>query len=240
MNSNMGKDGKEKKIRVIVGDKEFTSDDFEEQMRKTGVEIGAVVKTAVDSLGSLFSSASQGYNRAKQPPSAAQQQEVMRQERMRSLEKAYQKTFKKIGSQKKTGVFFTILAVFVPIVSGEFAPFAVFTGLAAYTFYTVKEEETKLQHIALEMENLHSFPPLGTDETEKIILRHAFQNNGRVYPERLAIETDFSLSQIENILKTCLGKNLATLEVDESGRLFYYFVTLDESLRNSGGSSNPT
>ena len=102
-----------------------------------------------------------------------------------------------------------------------------FTG---YKVYALTEHKRKIDHLAAECrryEEMHI--PDDKVQREKEVLRHAYNNNGRVYPERIALESDFSLSEVEHMLAICVDKHIASIELDENGRTYYYFTSLDNS-----------
>jgi hypothetical protein len=66
-------------------------------------------------------------------------------------------------------------------------------------------------------------------DIEKSVLRHAHSNKGIVYPELLAVQSDISLVDIQRVIDQCLQRSLCILELDDMGRRYYYFASLDFS-----------
>jgi len=117
-----------------------------------------------------------------------------------------------------------------------------FGGLAALNFWTTRDVEEKLRRLYGEREALGALPaaPPFPSEVEKTILRHAYERQGRVYPQMLAINSDLSLAEIEHMLNLCVDKRLASIELEEKGRTYYYFSSLDDSDPYANLSGTPT
>jgi hypothetical protein len=64
-------------------------------------------------------------------------------------------------------------------------------------------------------------PSLQTKEKE--VLLAAKKYNGKITPVEVAVESNLSVEEAEQILNKMVNKGYATLEVSESGLLFYQF-----------------
>ena len=96
-------------------------------------------------------------------------------------------------------------------------------------FYRLQAEHQEFLALAPASTPISPSAPANFVMMEKAVLRYAFEHQGKVYPELLVIESDFSLSEVEQFLKHAVEKRLATVEIDANGRAFYYFSSLDNS-----------
>ena len=65
--------------------------------------------------------------------------------------------------------------------------------------------------------------PLSRDERERLILKMARTHGGRVSVTLIAVETDMTIAQAEEILEGLVHRGYASLEVRDSGGLEYHF-----------------
>lgn len=171
--------------------------------------------------------------------------ERLREEEFRRREEAYRRIVRKMELTERRlerrkrvttlmGIFTGIWTLGWVFSDNDLGTIAlIFGGITAWQIFNVKELQGKLGKLRGEYEQFTLaantsaayYPPGG----EKTILRHAYERNGRVYPEMLAIESDFSLAEIEQMLNTCVEKHIADIEIDEKGRRYYYFSSLDNS-----------
>jgi predicted transcriptional regulator len=65
--------------------------------------------------------------------------------------------------------------------------------------------------------------PLSRDDRERLILKTARNHAGRVSVTLIAVETDMTIAQAEEILEDLVHRGYASLEVRENGGLEYHF-----------------
>ncbi len=152
-----------------------------------------------------------------------------RLEAHKKLVRTIERTEKKMESRQKAIVVFGILAVASIFLFWEMEPVMLFSGLAGYMAYSTHQTRKKLNRLTEEYHRLEQgdFPMAVGYTIERAVMQHAYSHEGKVYPELLALEADFSLSQAEQILTACVQKRLASIELDEDGRTYYYFARLD-------------
>jgi hypothetical protein len=179
--------------------------------------------------------------------------EQMRLDQQRRHEEEYYRLMRKIESterrleKKRRGfkVHSVLTAVFGLgfVFDSDLAALPViFGGLAALNLWTTRDIEAKLNRLYVEREQLGALPPARgySAEMEKTILRHAFEREGKVYPELLVVNSDLTLQEVEYVLKECVDKRLASIELDEKGRTYYYFASFDQSDPYANLSGTPT
>ncbi len=200
--------------------------------------LAEIVTSIVDAVGYA-----KEYKQHQQPASQRTSIEREREAALQRREEEYRRLVRKmevaerrIEKKKRSVAVFTIFTGIWSVAwmfadNGFGAPALIFAGLAAWQFYNVKELEQKFLRLRGEYDQFAqlntnvSYSPSG----EKAILRHAFDHKGRVYPEMLAIESDFSLAEIEQMLAMCVEKRIACIELDDKGRRYYYFSSFDNS-----------
>jgi hypothetical protein len=215
---------------------------------KAGGIVGEIVDLVMDAVDSAVESGKTAHIHYQQQrmnaPSAV---ERYREETYKRLVKKIQQTEKKLDSSKRGVVFFVIMSACfgISMIFGDAdlgVPALIFGGCAAMAAYSVRETRQKLFRLQDEHEEFLALAPpvpsaMGHRTTaaanftaiEKTVLRYAFEHQGKVYPELLVIESEFSLAEVEQYLKHASEKRIAAIENDTNGRTFYYFATLDNS-----------
>jgi hypothetical protein len=223
-----------------------------EYRTKAGGIISEIVDIVVDAVDTAMDSAKtvqQGYK--QQRANAPGAMERYREETYKRLMKKLERTEKSLEGQKKGVVFSLIMATCfgVGMIFGDGdlgVPALVFSAIAAMTAYNVRETRQKLFRLQEEHRDFLALPSASPSTStsynpgvnftamEKVVLRHAYEHQGKVYAELLVIESEYSLSEVEQFLKHATEKRIASIEVDANGRTFYYFSTLDNSDPYSG------
>jgi hypothetical protein len=234
-----------------------------EYRTKAGGIISEIIDVVVDAVDTAMDSAKiaqQSYQ--QQRVNAPGAMERYREETYKRLMKKLERTEKSLEGQKKGVVFSLIMATCfgVGMIVGDEGlgvPALVFGAIAAMAAYNVRETRQKLfrlhdehrEFLAIPSTSAFSSPsPSSFSHTssvhftlmEKVVLRHAYEHSGKVYAELLVIESEYSLSEVEQFLKHATEKRIASIEVDANGRTFYYFSTLDNSDPYSGFAPLPT
>jgi len=174
------------------------------------------------------------------------EQHRRREEDYYRLSRKIENTERRLEKKRKSFKVFTVLTGAFGVgflFDSDFAALPlIFGGLAALNFWTTRDVEEKLHRLYSEREAFGALPsaPTFSSEMEKTILRHAYERQGRVYPQMLAINSDLSLAEIEQMLNLCVDKRLASIELDEKGRTYYYFSSLDDSDPYANLSGTPT
>lgn len=155
--------------------------------------------------------------------------DIERRDALKRLEKIE----RKISKHEKMSVIFAIVAFVCMIANGIFDWTVIgFAIGSASMFYGLKDLKLKRDFLLKEFSSsaMDTVIPDGINTTtaEKIILKHAHAKKGKVYPEILAVESDLSLNEIEKMLRSCVDKHLATIELDKNGRTYYYFSSFDD------------
>lgn len=224
-----------------------------EYRTKAGGIIGEIIDIVVDAVDTAMDSAKTAQEQYKQQrANAPSAMERYREETYKRLMKKLERTEKSLEGQKKGVVFSLIMASCfgIAMIFGDAdfgVPALVFSAFAAMTAYNVRETRQKLFRLQAEHQDFLAIPssssaspsiPQGINfaQMEKVVLRHALEHQGKVYAELLVIESEFTLSEIEQFLKYATEKRIASIEVDANGRTFYYFSTLDNSDPYSGFS----
>ncbi len=147
----------------------------------------------------------------------------------KKLVRTIERTEKKLEGRQKAIVVFGILTVASILLIWELPPVLFFASMTGYMAYSTHQTRKKLGRLTEEYHRLEQgdFPMAASHSIERAVMQHAYSHEGKVYPELLALEADFSLSQAEQILTACVRKRLASIELDEDGRTYYYFVRLD-------------
>lgn len=224
-----------------------------EYRTKAGGIIGEIIDIVVDAVDTAMDSAKTAQQEyKKQRANAPGAMERYREETYKRLIKKLERTEKSLESQKKGVVFSLIMATCFGVGmifsdDGLGVPALVFSAIAAMTAYNVRETRQKLFRLQAEHQDFLALPsasatvqaPANFALMEKVILRHAFDHQGKVYAELLVIECEFTLAEIEQFLKYATEKRLASIEVDANGRTFYYFSSLDNSDPYSGFAPIP-
>jgi hypothetical protein len=220
--------------------------------RITGKTAGEVAGSALRTLVSVIDEAVQ--SSASRKGRSLPEPERMRLEQYRRREEEYRRLTHKIESaehrvekKRKSAVTLAIFAAIFGVswtvsdFGGAFLP-VVFAGFAALSFGKSRKWSKNFPRLYAEREAFGGLPapPAYSNEAEKTILRHAFEHDGRVYPQMLAVQSELSLAEIEAMLKVCVDKRLASIELDEKGRPFYYFASLDESDPYASASGTPS
>ncbi len=214
-----------------------------------GKEPKHVMGEAVRALMSIIDDTVAKSASAKRLSSAEQmriEQHRRREESYYRLTRSIETTERRLEKKRKSFKVFTVLTAVFGIgflFDSELAVLPLlFGGLAALNFWTTRDVEEKLRRLYGEREALGALPaaPPFPSEVEKTILRHAYERQGRVYPQMLAINSDLSLAEIEHMLNLCVDKRLASIELDEKGRTYYYFSSLDDSDPYANLSGTPT
>ncbi len=224
--------------------------DFErgkEYRTKAGEIVGEIIDSVMDAVDAAMETSKSHRARVEQQrgssPTAVDR---YREETYKRLVKKLQQAERKLESSKRGVVFSTIMSVCFSIgmVVGDAdlgVPALVFAGLAAMTAYGVRENRQKFYRLQDEHREFLALGPASPSAPmppsapanfvmmEKSVLRYAYQHQGKVYPELLVIESDFSLAEIEQFLKHAIEKRIAGVEIDANGRTFYYFSSLDNS-----------
>lgn len=161
--------------------------------------------------------------------SSAANYDRQRLEAHKKLVRTIERTEKKLEGRQKAIVVFGILAVASIFLLWEIEPVLFCTGMAGYMAYSAHQTRRKLNRLTEEFHRLEQgdFPMATGYAIERAVMQHAYSHAGKVYPELLALEADFSLSQAEQILAACVRRRMATIELDDDGRTYYYFARLD-------------
>lgn len=69
-------------------------------------------------------------------------------------------------------------------------------------------------------------------QNERIVLNIARKNNGVVTPSLLTIESSLSIDKSEELLQNLASRGIATMDIQESGRVEYTFIEFLPSSRN--------
>lgn len=104
-------------------------------------------------------------------------------------------------------------------------------GIALIRYSKYREKQEKWRSLLLQYQWMSGEHPNGDQrkiQVEKRILQTAMRYKGRIYPEYLVIDCDLSLADSEKFLQQCVSHRIAFPEVDENGRIYYYFPTFDE------------
>ncbi len=200
--------------------------------------ISSAINTVSHSLDQFLTSGAKALDSLfgnQQPLSPEFQQEQIKSQmqlqhyrRIEKLEQSIAKSRKRMAWQGSFSVFFLVMSMAES--EGFFAAVSFtlmcFTGFQALR---LKKQKQELHHV-LTSPMFGHIPPTNADtDIEKKILRHAHNNRGIVFPELMAVQSDLALSEIERILMQCLNRQLCTIEIDDSGRRYYYFASLDFS-----------
>lgn len=218
-----------------------------EYRTKAGGIIGEIIDIVVDAVDTAMDSAKTAQQQYKQQrANAPGAMERYREETYKRLIKKLERTEKSLEGQKKGVVFSLIMAgcFGVGMIFGDAdlgVPALVFSAISAMTAYNVRETRQKLFRLQAEHQDFLAIPasasttsPANFALMEKVVLRHALEHNGKVYPELLVIESEFTLAETEHFLRHATEKRIASIEVDANGRTFYYFSSLDNSDPYSG------
>lgn len=219
-----------------------------EYRTRAGEIVGEIIDTVMDAVDSAMDTAKTSRARLEQQrmnaPSAVDR---YREETYKRLVKKLQQAEKKLESGKRGVVFSVIMSACftVGMIFGDAdlgVPALIFGGIAAMSAYSVRENRQKFYRLQAEHQEFLALAPspnqsptmMSSSPTnfvmmEKAVLRYAFEHQGKVYPELLVIESDFSLSEVEQFLKHAVEKRIAAVEIDANGRAFYYFSSLDNS-----------
>jgi hypothetical protein len=214
--------------------------DFRNELRRSagGRSAGELVGGTIRMIANVIEDAVQSSSNVKRLSEGERlhlEQVRRREDEYYRLTRKIETTERRVEKKRKSAVVMGILAAAFGISSifdWEIAPLPlIFGGLSVFNLWQSREAQTKLNRLYAERDNFGALPaaPMYSQETEKTILRHAFERNGRVYPEILAINSDLSLTEIEQMLKICVEKHLAAIELDDKGRPYYYFSSLDDS-----------
>ncbi|MFY7999596.1 MAG: hypothetical protein ACOVSW_13440 [Candidatus Kapaibacteriota bacterium] len=217
-----------------------------EYRTRAGEIVGEIIDTVMDAVDSAMETSKANrarlqHERANSPGAV----DRYREETYKRLVKKLQQAERKLESSKRGVVFSSIMSVCfgIGMIVGDAdlgVPALVFAGMAAMTAYGVREHRQKFFRLQQEHQEFltlapASSPPMSSASPrnfvlmEKAVLRYAYEHNGKVYPELLVIESEFSLSEVEQFLKHAVEKRIAAVEVDANGRAFYYFSSLDNS-----------
>ena len=157
------------------------------------------------------------------------QYDRQRLEAHKKLVRTIERTEKKLEGRQKAIVVFGIMAVASILLFWDIEPVLFFSGMTGYMAYSTYQTRKKLDRLTEEYHRLEQgdFPVAMGYAIERAVMHHAYTHEGKVYPELLALEADFSLSQAEQILAACVRKRMASIELDADGRTYYYFARLD-------------
>lgn len=216
-----------------------------EYRTRAGEIVGEIIDTVMDAVDSALETSKATRVRIDQQRGASPSAiDRYREETYKRLVKKLQQAERKLESSKRGMVFFSIMSVCfgIAMIVGDAdfgVPALVCGGIAAMTGYSVRENRQKFFRLQAEHQEFLALGPSSAPMApaapanfvlmEKAVLRYAFQHNGKVYPELLVIESEFSLSEVEQFLKHAVEKRIAALEIDANGRSFYYFSSLDNS-----------
>lgn len=216
-----------------------------EYRTRAGEIVGEIIDTVMDAVDSALDTAKTSRARFEQQrANAPTALDRYREETYKRLVKKLQQAERKLESGKRSVVFSVIMSgcFSVAMVFGDAdfgVPALVFAGIAAMSAYGVRENRQKFYRLQAEHQEFLALAPASTPMSpsapanfvlmEKVVLRYAFEHQGKVYPELLVIESDFSLSEVEQFLKHAVEKRIAAVEIDANGRAFYYFSSLDNS-----------
>jgi predicted phage tail protein len=214
--------------------------DFRNELRRSGGghSAGQLVGGTIRMIANVIEDAVQSSSNTKRLSEGERlhlEQVRRREDEYYRLTRKIESTERRVEKKRKSSVVMGIIAAafgISAIFDWEMAPAVlIFGGLSAFNVWQSGEAQRKLNRLYAERDNFGALPaaPSYSQETEKTILRHAFERQGRVYPEILAINSDLSLGEIEQMLKICVEKHLATIELDDKGRTYYYFSSLDNS-----------
>ncbi len=154
-------------------------------------------------------------------------QRRMREDTYRKMVRRLDLAERQMDKKKRTLVVFGILTL-IGIISTETPLILIFGSILLYKSYTTYEHKRKILKLAEECRGFEDMNfPDERQSQEKAILQHAYSHNGKVYPEVIALESEFSLSEIEHMLAICVDKHIATIELDDNGRTYYYFASFD-------------
>ncbi|MCS6807440.1 MAG: hypothetical protein RML40_01755 [Bacteroidota bacterium] len=211
--------------------------------------VGEIIGEVIDSIiGVAYAAAgsSKKYRiqQTQQPPLVLI--ERYREETYRRLLRKLERAELRIKRSKRNTVLFSVMSACFTVgmlaSNIEFgAPALICAGIATMFAYSAREhrkEYNRLQSEKRELLVLSSSSPASLGgatisdynvQLEKAILRYAYQNQGKVYPELFVIESEFSLAEVEHYLQHAVDKRIATIELDSNGRSVYYFSRLDMS-----------
>lgn len=183
-----------------------------------GELIGSAAQTLIEAVDTVIK------KKAAPTPSAREKNFRKKQRRLQHYERKYE-------SRKKSVVVLGLIAGGMLILPGVNFSMAVIVGLiAGYQYYSASETLKKVNRYREELEALeYTVFPEEHNEAERHLLQHAYNNDGKVYPEVLALESDFALAEIEHVLAICVDKHIASIELDDRGRTYYYFSSFDQT-----------
>jgi hypothetical protein len=222
-----------------------------EHVSKVGDIVSDVFRIVVDSVDTALDAAQQA-NQQQRLKNQMTAVERYREQSYKQLVRKLDTTERKLERKRKTiavtGIFASIFTTVSVFADGDFVvPAIVFAGLTALNIFNMRELRTKLfrlhaehqQFLALAADTTTAVAPANAIAIEKTVLRYANEHQGRVYPERVVIDSEFSLAEIEAYLKMAMEKRICELEVDGNGRTYYYFSSLDSSdpYTNLGGQA---
>mgnify|MGYP005857539189 CR=1 FL=1 len=226
-----------------------------EYRTRAGEIVAEIIDTVMDAVDSAMDTAKTSRARHLQERlNAPSAMERYREETYKRLVKKLQQTERKLDGSKRGVVFSSIMSACfgVGMIFGDpdlGIPALVFAGFAAMAAYNVRETRAKLYRLQSEHQEFLTLAPASAPAMpaapanvvmmEKAVLRYAYEHQGKVYPELLVIESEFSLSEVENFLRYAVEKRLANIEIDANGRTFYYFSTLDNSDPYNGLGQTP-
>ncbi len=183
-----------------------------------GELIGSAAQTLIEAVDTVIK------KKAAPEPSAREKAFRKKKRRLAYFERKYE-------SRKKSVVVLGLLAIGCVIMPGVSIGAGVLFGLiAGYQYYSATETNKKIARYREELDAMGTtmFPD-EHNEAERHLLQHAYNNDGKVYPEVLALESDFALAEIEHVLAICVDKHIASIELDERGRTYYYFASFDQT-----------
>lgn len=202
-----------------------------------------IVTAVVDAIGYAKEYSKQQSQRPKSSGIDRMREEEIRRrnEEYNRLVRKLETVERRIDRKKRTSVFMGILTgvfsiAFVFAGDGDFGPVALFfAGLTAWQVYNLKDLQQKYHKLRSYYDQFAlgqaqpSYTPGYSAKAEKVVLRHAYERSGKVYPEMLVIESEFTLAEVEQLLNMCVDKRIASIEIDDKGRKYYYFSSLDNS-----------
>jgi hypothetical protein len=244
MRNNWRKRRRERFERDINSGREYRT--------RAGEIVAEIIDTVMDVVDSAMDAAKTSRMRHLQERlNAPSAMDRYREETYKRLVKKLQQTERKLDSSKRRVVFSSIMSACfgVGMIFGDSdlgIPALIFAGFAAIAAYNMRENRVKLFRLQSEHQEFLTLAPAAMPTApanvvlmEKAVLRYAYEHQGKVYPELLVIESEFSLAEVENFLRYAVEKRLANIEVDANGRTFYYFSTLDNSDPYSGLGQTP-
>lgn len=191
---------------------------------KSGASItGEIIR---DVAKTIFNAVDTVIDKQRMPTS-----DKLRLEAHRRIARRVEREENRIEKKRKMIILFSIFTVLSIASIVEMPPFLpfVFAAIAVMQYFSLVEAKKKLLKLVDEFQRMQNgeTPGFSNEIIEKTILRHAYQNNGKAYPEIIAVESEASLSEIDRVLKLCAEKRIANVELDSNGRAYYYFPSFD-------------